>query len=240
MSYDINYDGAAFTEYIHIIYILGVFFMNKGIVTRFTALTFLIVLIAWGICAVFGLFGFTLENAAWLWASIVLYGLSPDIASYYVLKKNNRVKGFKEWLKNIFAVKSPLCFYLLVVTLIIAQYVPKVIISGVDEMMPFYMFFALLPVALIGGGLEEAGWSYVLRPELDKKFGFAVSSSIVAVIWTVWHIPILLLEGRLESLSWLGLFAIGLLGESFALGAIVRITKNIFLCILFHTLGNVV
>jgi membrane protease YdiL (CAAX protease family) len=102
------------------------------------------------------------------------------------------------------------------------------------------MFFVLLPLVLIGGGIEEAGWSYVLRPQLNKKFGLVLSSLIVAVIWTAWHIPVFLPQGRIESLSWFGLFAIGILGESFALGAIIRITKSVFLCVLFHTLSNAV
>jgi len=35
-----------------------------------------------------------------------------------------------------------------------------------------YMFFLSLPGNLIIGGLEEAGWMYVLQPRLDKKMAF--------------------------------------------------------------------
>ena len=214
--------------------------MNKKIVTQFLTLTFSIAIVTWGICAIFGLFGFTVENAPWFWVFIALCAFSPTIASYIVLKRNNEVKGFKEWLKNVFAVKAPLRHYLLVVVLIIVYYVPQVIITGLGEAQPFYMFFALLPLVLIGGGIEEAGWSYVLRPQLDKKFGLILSSFFVAVIWEAWHIPVFLPQGRIDSLSWFGLFAISCLGQSFALGAIMRITKNVFLCVLFHTLSNAV
>jgi len=214
--------------------------MNKKIVKQFTALTFLIAVLMCGICIVLKLFGFTIENAAWMWVFIAFCAFSPTIASYIVLKKNNEVKSLKEWIKNVFALKNPFHFYLLVIMLIIVYYVPSIIITGLDEAKPFYMFFVLLPVVLIGGGIEEAGWSYVLRPELDKKFGFIISSLIVAVIWAMWHIPVFLPQGRIVSLPWFGLFLIDCIGQSFALDAIIRITKNVWLCVLFHTLSNAV
>ena len=212
--------------------------MNKKIVTQFLALTFTIALVTCGICAVFGLLGLTIENAPWLWIIIALCAFSPTIASYVVLIRNDGVKGFKEWLKNVFAFKSPVRHYLLVILLIVALFITQAIVTGLGEVKPFYMFFVLLPLMLIGGGIEEAGWSYVLRPELYKKFGFILSSLIVGVIWTAWHIPVFLPQGRIGSLLSFGLFAVDTIGQSFALGAIVRITKNVFLAVLYHTLIN--
>lgn len=175
--------------------------MNKKIVVQFLALTFIIAIVSWGICAVFGLLGFTSNNAPWLYIFIALCAFSPTIASYMVLKRNNEVKGFKEWLKNVFDVKIPFHFYLLVIVLSAVYYIPQIMINGFEEVQPFYMFFILLPIVLIGGGIEEAGWSYVLRPKLDKKFGLILSSLIIAVIWAAWHIPVFLPQGRIESLS---------------------------------------
>jgi membrane protease YdiL (CAAX protease family) len=214
--------------------------LNNKIVKQFLILTFFIAVVAWGICAVFKLFGFTIENTSWLWVFITLCAFSPTIASYVILKRNNEVKSFKEWLKNVFAVKSPFRHYLLVIMLLIVNYIPLIILSGMGEAKPFYMFFVLLLGTLIGGGIEEAGWRYILQPELDKKFGLILSSIIVGVIWAAWHIPVFLPQGRLESLSWFGLFTIECLSHSFAYGTIVRITKNVFMSVLFHTLSNAV
>ena len=57
-----------------------------------------------------------------------------------------------------------------------------------------YVFLSL-PGNLIIGGLEEAGWMYVLQPRLDKKYGFFSASVLVGVIWIFWHIPLFFIPG---------------------------------------------
>ena len=210
------------------------------IAIQFTALTFIIPIVTWVISALFGLFGFTVANAPWLYIFTALCAISPTIASYIVLKRNNRVIGFAEWLKNVFAFKSSLRFYMLVIMLIAVYYVPQVFVLGSGDLRPFYIFFASLPVVLFSGGIEEAGWSYVLRPELDKKYGFIISSLIAGIIWAAWHILLFSPQERIIFSEWYGLFTISCIGLSFALGAIIKITKNVWLCVLFRTISSAV
>lgn len=35
---------------------------------------------------------------------------------------------------------------------------------------PIYAIVFMIPMMLLGGGLEEAGWRYILQPELEKKY----------------------------------------------------------------------
>ena len=125
-----------------------------------------------------------------------IYILSPAIASYIILKKNNEVADFKEWMKNVFYIKNRILIYLFVVAGLTLYFGIHRMISGrVRMMLPFYMFFLSLPGNFIIGGLEEAGWMYVLQPRLDKKYGFVLSSVIVGVIWAFWHIPLFFIPG---------------------------------------------
>ena len=56
--------------------------------------------------------------------------------------------------------------------------------------------FIVLPVfALFGGGQEEAGWRGFMLPVLQTRFNAFVSSLIVAVTWTFWHLPLFILPG---------------------------------------------
>jgi membrane protease YdiL (CAAX protease family) len=166
-------------------------------------------------------------------------GFSPTIASYIVLRKNNIVNGFKEWIKNIFSFKASFWFYLFVIFLFGVANITRILIyPGLDDMSPIYMFFAFLPIMVIGGGLEEAGWRYILQPELEKKYGYIFSSIMVAPIWAIWHLPLFFIPGVTQYGTNFGIFTIGVLGLTFALGSIRKITKNVFLCVLFHAMIN--
>jgi len=212
--------------------------MNKKITLQFLGLTFAIMLTCWGTCVVCAMFGITLKDNFLLYLPYMLGGLSPTIASYIVLKKNQQVSGFKEWLKNVFKVKTSVWYYLLTLFLWAFLIIPPLFFAEVEIINPIYMLVVLLPVMLIGGGLEEAGWRYILQPELDKKYGFILSSVITAAIWSVWHLPLFYIPG-VGQYGWnFGLFAITVLGGTFALGAIRKISGNVFLCVLFHSLFN--
>jgi membrane protease YdiL (CAAX protease family) len=213
--------------------------MNKKLVSQFLLLTFLLMLFGWGISLIFARFGMTTNNHSWLYILFLTGGWSPTIASYIVLKKNNGVIGFKDWIKNIFTFKASLRFYVFVIFLFGIAFATQIFIyPGLDDAKPIYMFFVSVPIMLVGGGLEEAGWRYILQPELDKKYGFILSVIIVAPIWAIWHLPLFFIPGVSQYGTSFGLFAIFILGLTFALGAIRKITKNVFLCVLFHSMMN--
>jgi len=213
--------------------------MNKKLVFQFLLLTFSLMLVSWGLLVILGQLGFILNSHFWLYIPYAIGGFSPTIASYIVLKKNNEVTGFKQWIKNIFTIKNSIKFYILTISLYLIIPIMFILIPpGLERMEPIYMFFAFLPIMLIGGGLEEAGWRYILQPELDKKFGFILSSIIVAPIWAVWHLPLFFIQGVAQYGTNFELFALGIIGLTFILGAIRKITGSVFLCILFHSMIN--
>jgi membrane protease YdiL (CAAX protease family) len=213
--------------------------MDKKLVSQFLLLTFLLMLFGWGISLIFAQFGMTSSNHPWLYILFFIGGWSPTIASYMVLKENNGVIGFKDWIKNIFKFKSLLRFYIFVIFLFGIDFATQIFIyPGLNDAKPIYMFFASVPVMLVGGGLEEAGWRYILQPELDKKYGFILSAIIVAPIWAIWHLPLFFIPGVSQYGTNFGVFTIFVFGLTFALGAIRKITKNVFLCVLFHSMMN--
>lgn len=170
-----------------------------------------------------------------------LYGLSPAIASFIVLKRNKEVSGIKEWLKNVFFVKTNILNYLLILFLLALQVLRNVILVGMPLVAPFYMFFFFLPFMLIGGGMEEAGWRYILQPQLEKKLGFIIAAVITGIIWAVWHLPFFFIPGTDQAGTDLFGFFLHCVFISFIYGAIVKIAEKagVFLCVLFHTMNNV-
>lgn len=222
---------------------------DKKIIVQFTMLTFCIAYVVSGALIILGQFGYSVYN--WVHSlqqfgmniPFAIYILSPAIASYIVLKKNNKIADFKEWLKTVFYFKNKISLYLFVVAGLALYFLIHIAISGSTEMvLPFYTFFLSLPGGLIIGGLEEAGWMYILQPELDKEYGFVLSSIFTGIIWFFWHIPLFFIPGTNhgEGLINFWMFAVQLMAFRFFNGAIYKISGKscVFMCVLFHTMFN--
>lgn len=222
---------------------------DKKIIVQFTVLTFCIAYLVAGILIVLGQFGYSVHN----WVNsleefvmnipFAIYILSPAIASYIVLKKNNKIADFKEWLKTVFYVKNKIYLYLFVIGGLALYFLTHIVVTGNMEMaLPFYMIFLSLPGNLIIGGLEESGWMYVLQPGLDKKYGFIISSILVGLIWIPWHIPLFFIPGTNhgDGLINFWMFSVQLIAFRFFNGAIYKISGKgrVFMCVLFHTMFN--
>jgi hypothetical protein len=222
---------------------------DRKISIQFTVLTFGIAYLVSGALIALGPFGYSVYN--WVHSlqqfgmniPFSIYILSPAIASYLVLKKNNKIADGKEWMKTVFYAKNSIFLYLFVIAGLVLYFLIHLSVSGSMEMvLPFYTLFLSLPGNLVIGGLEEAGWMYILQPELDKEYGFIVSSLIVGLIWTLWHIPLFFIPGTNhgEGLINFWMFAVQLLAFRFFYGAIYKISGkgHVFMCVLFHTLFN--
>ena len=222
---------------------------DKKIIIQFTTLTFCIAYLVSGALIAFGQFGYSVHNWVHTFAQFgmnipfAIYILSPAIASYIVLKNNSKIADFKEWLNTVFYAKNNIALYLYVVAGLTLYFLIHLAVSGRTELtLPFYTFFLSLPGNLIIGGLEEAGWIYILQPALDKKYGFVLSSVFVGLIWVLWHIPLFFIPGTNhgEGLINFWMFAVQLMAFRFFNGAIYKISGKgrVFLCVLFHTMFN--
>ncbi|MBD5408414.1 MAG: CPBP family intramembrane metalloprotease [Treponema sp.] len=200
--------------------------------------TFSIMIIGWGICVTFSLKGVSLNDNYLLYIPYLLGGWSPTIASFFALKKNNRIANGKEWLKNIFGFKQSVVSYCMVVFFAVIFILPQCLISGYESRAPLFTIFVMIPLMLVGGGLEEAGWRYILQPELEKRLPFTVSTLIVSIIWWLWHLPLFFIQGVFQYGQNYLAFGINVLGLSFALASIRKITGSVWLCVLFHCLAN--
>ncbi|MFJ6211625.1 CPBP family intramembrane glutamic endopeptidase [Lysinibacillus sp. NPDC092081] len=222
---------------------------DRKITIQFTMLTFCIAYLVSGALIALGQFGYSVHNSVHslqqfgMNIPFAIYILSPAIASYIVLKKNNKIAGLKEWLRTVFYAKNSISLYLFVVVGLSLYFVIHIAVSGRTEMvLPFYTFFLSLFGNLIIGGLEEAGWMYILQPELDKKYGFVLSSVFAGIIWILWHIPLFFIPGTNhgEGLINFWMFAVQLIAFRFFNGAIYKISGKgrVFMCVLFHTMFN--
>lgn len=210
--------------------------MNK-LAARYLILTFAIMAICWGTLALLSVNGIALKENWPLFVPYLIGGFSPTIASFVALRKNQGVT-FKEWIKTIFAFKSSWAAYLLVFVFAAVYITPLALICGYQNGAPLWAIFAMVPIMIIGGGLEEAGWRYVLFPELEKKIGWIFSALLVALVWWLWHFPLFFINGLPQYGQNYFAFGLNVLGLSFALAAVKKISGNVWLCVLLHSLVN--
>lgn len=205
---------------------------------HFLIVTFAIMAICWGTCMICSFNNLSLETDYFLFVPYLLGGWSPTIASYIVLKKNGKVKNFKDWMKNVFDFKHGLVSYMLVIGLSILYVLPQCIVAGYEKGAPLYAMIVMIPLMLFGGGLEEAGWRYILQPELEEKFPYVVATIIVSVIWWLWHFPLFYINGvGQEGHSYIA-FGFGVFGMAFALACVRKCTGSVWLCVLLHCIVN--
>lgn len=216
---------------------------------QFIMLTFCIAYCVAGILIFWGRFGYSVYNWVDTFQQFLMnvpfsaYILSPAIASFVVLRKNNNVSGFKEWLRTVFYYKNNIFLYLLVIAGLILYFGTHIAVSGYNEVnFSFYTFLLSLPGGIIIGGLEEAGWMYVLQPEFDKRYGFVLASIYVGVIWVFWHIPLFFIPGtsHYEGLINFWMFNVQVMSFSFFRGAVYKVSGkgHVFVFMLFHAMFN--
>lgn len=205
---------------------------------QYLSYTFLIMILCWGICVLFSICGIYLTDHYFLYIPYLLGGWSPTIASYIVLGKNGKLNSFKEWLKTVFDFKHNTYSYFMLLALAMVFLLPQCLISGYENGAPLFALVLMIPLMLFGGGLEETGWRCILQPELEKRYGYTVSTLVVSLIWWFWHLPLFFIRGVSQYGTDFLAFGINILGLSFALGAIKNTTNSVWLCVLFHCLIN--
>ena len=205
---------------------------------NYLSITFLIMLIGWGVCLLCSFNGVLLNENKWLYAPYLLGGLSPTIASYLSLKHNNRVTDVKDWLKNIFDFKHSIFSYIMVAIMTILFILPQCFISGYQSGAPIFAIFIMIPMMLVGGGLEEAGWRYIFQQELEKDYSFSAATIIVSIVWWLWHLPLFYIQNVSQYGKNYFAFGLSVLGLSFAMAGIRKSTGSVWLCVLFHCTVN--
>lgn len=99
---------------------------------------------------------------------------------------------------------------------------------------------SLLVMTLFFGGQEELGWRGTLRPLLNERMPRGLVPIVVALVWSVWHLPLWFIVGDShQGLSFFAFLSLGI-ALSYWLASIYDVTDSVPACMLVHGLTNTV
>lgn len=172
------------------------------------------------------------------WIPMLIGSLGPAIGAYMIYRQSNKSFSLKSFAKLVFNrdidKKALLIFGLFTCW----RFLMVWIAFGIKEPISILYMFLNLPLFIIGGGFEEIGWRGYLQPKLEKVTGYLVSILIVGVIWSIWHLPLWLISGTVQSALPFVAYTFLAIVLSFSFTTFYKYTKNIFLCVLSHAWFN--
>ena len=220
-------------------------------VLYFSIGTFLLTYITWGIIIIGQQFGYLAPGSALFTPLNLIGGNAPAIFAYLSLRRANPGYTFKEYLKSVFTFKQKPLYYLLTVAMVSLYFITPALLGGIgtetapalESMglsgnLPLYIAIILIPLFFFGGGSEELGWRGILQPGLEKKMHVIPATVLTAAFWTLWHLPLWFVAGTGQAEINFGMYFVSLIGLSFALAVVRRITGSVWLCVLFHCAIN--
>jgi membrane protease YdiL (CAAX protease family) len=98
-----------------------------------------------------------------------------------------------------------------------------------------------LPAALAHALGEEIGWRGFLAPRMNDEFGFTVGAFLTGIVWTAWHMPILLFaDYNAGTPAWFGLpcFAALAISMSIVMAWLRLVSGSLWTATLFHASHN--
>lgn len=210
---------------------------DKSIAKPFILLTVGITWILWWSIVIANKYNYLKYGTPVMMFLYIIGGNTKPIVSIILLLKSKQITG-KELIKKIFDFKQSLYLYFIVFISLAISYIIPILMGTSYFVAPIYLAILSIPVMIIGGGLEEIGWRMILQPNLENKMNFTFATLLTGVIWSLWHLPLFFMKGT-NQFNWsFGAFAITVIGISFILAAIYKISNSIYLCILFHTIWN--
>lgn len=207
---------------------------------KYITLTFLLTYFSWGIVIMYTQINNTSFNTSILPIAFYILGvISPAISAFIINKNIDSREEFKSFVKNSSTPPkniSGYCF-IFVVTLLF-QLIPFYLIGG-EKMGTLLLLLLQFPIYIIIGGLEEIGWRGLMLPELEKRFSLFISTLLIGIVWSLWHLPLFFIIGtyQYEFLNFFT-FTLNTISFSFVLTIIFYKTRSIFMCIITHALLN--
>jgi len=216
--------------------------------SAYFAATFLITWPCWWILAAVVSPGSKVYLHPLLSLLFALGGLGPTIAAYAAVLVTPTRSPLSEFHSRLFRWRLGWWWYVLALGLPFALRLLPLGLGALFDpalsrnltLLPWYMFFPVFLIMVLGGGLEEPGWRGVALPEVERRLARPLAALVVGLVWAIWHLPLFFIPGQIQYRDNFPLFALSVIGNALILAWLYGWTRSILLCILFHAGLNTV
>jgi membrane protease YdiL (CAAX protease family) len=182
-----------------------------------------------------------------------LGALGPAIAAVVMVYREQGRAGLREFLDRVVKWRIGVVWYLaiLFVPLFWHGILPTIGLHGLLRgSLPTFSgpargapawsdaWWFVFYVLLIGGGQEELGWRGYALPKLQKTHNAVVSSLILGVIWSFWHLPMIFIPGSSLYGAPFPIYLLLITASTFVYTWLYNNTGSILACALYHTWSN--
>ncbi len=192
--------------------------MKKDVPLRFFIITFTWSWLIW----LFLILGGFEKSSITIPVSIIA-AFGPAAGAFFSLRTLNGKGAVKQYVKSFLNLKFGWkvwagIFLVLCTTTAAAWYIPELFGQPrLPMLLPGIYVFPVywLMMVFLGGGQEEIGWRGYILPLLEKRFGTWTGSTILGLIWAVWHIPLWFIPGTSQTYMHFAGFIMLTLGYSY-------------------------
>jgi hypothetical protein len=199
----------------------------KKITLQFLIITFAIGYLSFGTLVLLNVgFGEILSEPLLLFL-LGLGFLSPFISSVIVhILHKDQLNGLAGLVDSLKSTMSPTPI-LMVLALLATHYGLGIILGNIGLYGSLIDFLKYLPIVVVFLGLQEVGWRKIAQPYLEEIRGFYRSVVIIGLLWALWFLPLVLIKGFIILPQFYTQFAGYLVGISFLLTTIYKVTQKI-------------
>lgn len=162
--------------------------------------------------------------------------LAPFISAVavHIINKES-LGGIRGFINRLKKITYPNFIYLIPLFLI-AHYGLAMILRNIYSFEGFNNLLYYIPIALVLLGSQELGWRGILQPGLEKDKGYWKSIIATGLFWSLWFLPLLFIPGFIILPQFYLQFSIYLVGLSFLLSTVYRVSGSILYAVLLSTL----
>lgn len=177
---------------------------------------------------------------------IFIGAISPGLVAISITAKTQGAKGVKSLINKISFNGTSTLWYIFAVSFM-------ALIKGIAALAFFLLYdtwpqfgttswYVMLGAIAISTWVqagEEIGWRGYALPRMSKKFGLAISSVLLGIIWAVWHLPLFYLSAADTFHKSFPLYLIQVTGLSVIIAwLLLKVNGNLLPIMVFHAAVN--